>query len=263
MLTRLRGALGKRFQLDLDSVNDYGDLGQDSQRSLTNTARSESSEVWLSPTPRDATEGDISDEEESPRFMCDVRMAEADKLFEVCDKEEGSVSVINREHFAVLVRRQAQDPDLTYAEVMTTMGDPSSPMNRKVFYCWLAQVFGSCTGPQFREVISKFVATQRENKLNLTSSEDRAQLLSSLFHSCSPVDGTIQVSELTKCIQLSEEYADMSAEDIAEDIQETLGLSSVDAGMTMDHMSHWVQELLAESSAEEFQETLTCWLTLE
>jgi len=261
MLTKLRGVLGKRFELNLDAVNeDYGGLAQDSQRSLSRTDRSESSEIWLAGTPR--TEGDVSDDD-SPRYMSDVRMTQADLLFDVCDKKDGLADVINRDHFVVLVRRQTQDPDLTYADVMETMGDPATPMNRAVLYCWLAHVFGGCTDQQFREVVAKFVATQKDTKLNLTSAEDRTEMLGSLFETCGPTNGRIQVSDLATCIQRAEDYADMSTEDIAEDIAETLGLTDMDEGMSMDHMCHWVQELLADSSAKEFQETVTCWLTSE
>ena len=71
------------------------------------------------------------------------------------------------------------------------------------------------------------------------------------------------MSDLATCIQRAEDYADMSTEDIAEDIAETLGLTDMDEGMSMEHMCHWVQELLADSSAKEFQETVKCWLTSE
>ena len=84
MLTKLRGVLGKRFELNLDAVNeDYGGLAQDSHRSLSHTDRSESSEIWLAGTPR--TEGDVSDDE-SPRYMSDFRMTQADLLFDVCSQ---------------------------------------------------------------------------------------------------------------------------------------------------------------------------------
>lgn len=73
--------------------------------------------------------------------------------------------------------------------------------------------------------------------------------------------GKISVKSLSSRLIRAPTFADMSPEDIDEDICETLGISEHEATMELHEVYHWMQELFGDDGDEqEFIEAVTAMI---